>query len=154
MYTAPNMITTERLVLRRKAVFAWAASCGEVCRIWATCDVENTASTRVLAKLGMVREGILRRWAIRPTWPLVFLEMPWCTRGYVRPNPGHDSTVIGVDKAQASVIRLGKPIRLLFPKLRWGFSDHDALVTPSIACGNRRASSARCAALSSACRRE
>jgi RimJ/RimL family protein N-acetyltransferase len=28
--------------------------------------MENTASTRVLAKLGMVREGILRRWAIRP----------------------------------------------------------------------------------------
>ena len=49
-----------------KAVFAWAASRDEVCRIWATCDVENTVSTRVLAKLGMVREGVLRRWAIRP----------------------------------------------------------------------------------------
>jgi len=49
-----------------KAVFAWAASCDEVCRIWATCDVENTASTRVLAKLGMVQEGLLRRGAIRP----------------------------------------------------------------------------------------
>jgi ribosomal-protein-alanine N-acetyltransferase len=49
-----------------KAAFAWAASCDEVYRIWATCDVENTASVRVLAKLGMAREGILRRWAIRP----------------------------------------------------------------------------------------
>jgi RimJ/RimL family protein N-acetyltransferase len=49
-----------------KAVFAWAASCEGVCRIWATCDIENTGSTRVLAKLGMVREGILRRWAFRP----------------------------------------------------------------------------------------
>ena len=49
-----------------KAVFAWAVSCDEVCRIWATCDIDNAASTRVLAKLGMVREGILRRGAIRP----------------------------------------------------------------------------------------
>jgi RimJ/RimL family protein N-acetyltransferase len=49
-----------------KAVFAWAAGCDEVWRIWATCDVDNTASTRVLAKLGMVREGVLRRVAIRP----------------------------------------------------------------------------------------
>jgi ribosomal-protein-alanine N-acetyltransferase len=49
-----------------KAVFAWAASCDQVYRIWATCDVENTASTRVLAKLGMLREGVLRRAAIRP----------------------------------------------------------------------------------------
>ena len=49
-----------------KAVFAWAVSCNEIYRIWATCDVDNTASTRVLAKLGMVREGVLRRWAFRP----------------------------------------------------------------------------------------
>jgi len=48
------------------AVFAWAAGCEDLCRIWATCDVENTLSVRVLEKLGMVREGVLRRWAIRP----------------------------------------------------------------------------------------
>jgi ribosomal-protein-alanine N-acetyltransferase len=29
-------------------------------RIWATCDVENHASARVLEKLGMRREGLLR----------------------------------------------------------------------------------------------
>jgi RimJ/RimL family protein N-acetyltransferase len=49
-----------------KAVFEWAASVEGVYRIWATCDVENAASVRVLEKLGMSREGILRRWAIRP----------------------------------------------------------------------------------------
>nr|MBO2508612.1 GNAT family N-acetyltransferase [Bacillota bacterium] len=30
-------------------------------RIWATCDVENRASARVLEKIGMQREGRLRR---------------------------------------------------------------------------------------------
>jgi ribosomal-protein-alanine N-acetyltransferase len=48
------------------AVFEWAADLEGVHRVWATCDVENTASARVLEKIGMSREGILRRWAIRP----------------------------------------------------------------------------------------
>ena len=34
-------------------------------RIWATCDVANKASARVLAKSGMNREGILKKWMIR-----------------------------------------------------------------------------------------
>ena len=49
-----------------QAVFAWAVSCEDVFRIWATCDVDNVASVRVLEKIGMSREGVLRRWAIRP----------------------------------------------------------------------------------------
>jgi RimJ/RimL family protein N-acetyltransferase len=49
-----------------RAVVAWAADLPEVHRVWAVCDVENAASARVLEKLGMSREGILRRWIIHP----------------------------------------------------------------------------------------
>lgn len=49
-----------------RAVFEWAASLEGVVRVWATCDVENLASVRVLEKIGMSREGVLRRWAVRP----------------------------------------------------------------------------------------
>lgn len=37
-----------------------------VYRVWAVCDVENQASARVLEKVGMQREGILRRWSVHP----------------------------------------------------------------------------------------
>jgi RimJ/RimL family protein N-acetyltransferase len=49
-----------------KAVLEWAASLEGVYRIWATCDIDNATSVRVLEKIGMTREGVLRRWAIRP----------------------------------------------------------------------------------------
>jgi [ribosomal protein S5]-alanine N-acetyltransferase len=52
-----------------RAVLEWARARKGVYRVWATCDVENTASARVLEKLGMSREGVLRRWAIRPNLP-------------------------------------------------------------------------------------
>jgi len=52
-----------------KSVLQWAATLEGVHRIWATCDVENTASARVLEKIGMSREGVLRRWAHRPNLP-------------------------------------------------------------------------------------
>jgi len=43
------------------------ALCDErLSRIWATCDVENRASARVLEKAGMVVEGRLRRHAVHP----------------------------------------------------------------------------------------
>lgn len=48
------------------AVLRWASSLDSVFRVWATCDVENAASARVLEKIGMSSEGVLRRWAIRP----------------------------------------------------------------------------------------
>lgn len=35
-------------------------------RVWATTDVENGASARVMEKAGMQREGKLRRYAVRP----------------------------------------------------------------------------------------
>jgi len=37
-----------------------------VYRVWAVCDVENHASARVLEKIGMTREGVLRRWIVHP----------------------------------------------------------------------------------------
>jgi [ribosomal protein S5]-alanine N-acetyltransferase len=33
---------------------------------WATCDSDNLASARVLEKIGLMREGVLRRHTIRP----------------------------------------------------------------------------------------
>lgn len=47
-------------------VVDWALNQPGVYRVWAVCDVENTASARVLEKAGFQREGILRRWLIHP----------------------------------------------------------------------------------------
>ncbi len=49
-----------------KAVVSWLANLAPIARVWATCDVDNKASARVLEKLGLSCEGILRAWAIRP----------------------------------------------------------------------------------------
>ena len=49
-----------------KAVIAWALQQAHIFRVWATCDVENLASARVLEKAGMHREGILRRYILHP----------------------------------------------------------------------------------------
>lgn len=49
-----------------RAVVAWAEQLDSVHRIWATCDSENLASARVLEKVGLSREGTLRRAVIRP----------------------------------------------------------------------------------------
>jgi len=49
-----------------KSVVDWLFSLDFIQRVWATCDTENVASARVLEKVGLEREGILRRWAVRP----------------------------------------------------------------------------------------
>ena len=49
-----------------RVVVDWLFSMPSIWRVWATCDTENLASARVLEKIGLEREGILRRWAIRP----------------------------------------------------------------------------------------
>ena len=49
-----------------QAVIEWAISQENIFRVWATCDIENTASARVVEKAGMQREGILRRYIIHP----------------------------------------------------------------------------------------
>jgi RimJ/RimL family protein N-acetyltransferase len=45
----------------------WALSEPTIFRVWAHCDIENLASVRVLQKSGMSKEGILRRFSIRPS---------------------------------------------------------------------------------------
>jgi RimJ/RimL family protein N-acetyltransferase len=49
-----------------KSVLEWAMLQENIYRVWATCDVENLASARVLEKAGMQREGILRRYIVHP----------------------------------------------------------------------------------------
>ena len=49
-----------------KTIVDWAMAQENIYRIWATCDIENIASARVLEKAGMQREGILRRYMIHP----------------------------------------------------------------------------------------
>jgi RimJ/RimL family protein N-acetyltransferase len=47
-------------------VAGWAMRQDAIWRIGDVCDVENLASTRVMEKAGLIREGILRRWIIHP----------------------------------------------------------------------------------------
>jgi len=49
-----------------KAIIAWALKQKEIHRVWAVCDVDNQASARVMEKVGMQREGILKRWSLHP----------------------------------------------------------------------------------------
>lgn len=49
-----------------QAIVQWALDQPEVYRVWTVCDVENHASARVLEKVGLVREGTLKRWGIHP----------------------------------------------------------------------------------------
>lgn len=49
-----------------RPVVGWALAQPEVYRVWAVCDVENAASARVLEKVGMRREGLLRRNIMHP----------------------------------------------------------------------------------------
>jgi RimJ/RimL family protein N-acetyltransferase len=48
------------------AVAHWVLAQPEVHRVWAVCDIDNRASARVLEKVGMKREGQLRRWTVHP----------------------------------------------------------------------------------------
>jgi RimJ/RimL family protein N-acetyltransferase len=49
-----------------RAVMDWALAQPEIHRVWAVCDVENHRSARVLERVGMEREGVLRRWLVHP----------------------------------------------------------------------------------------
>ena len=49
-----------------RALMDFAFEIPEISRVWALCDTENQAPQRILAKIGMTREGILRSWAIHP----------------------------------------------------------------------------------------
>ena len=47
-------------------IVQWALRHQEIHRVWATCDVDNVASARLLERVGMQREGVLRRWIVHP----------------------------------------------------------------------------------------
>jgi RimJ/RimL family protein N-acetyltransferase len=49
-----------------RSVIQWALAEPGIFRVWATCDVENIASAGVLQRVGMQREGVLRRWLVHP----------------------------------------------------------------------------------------
>jgi RimJ/RimL family protein N-acetyltransferase len=49
-----------------RVVVDWAMAQPEIYRVWAFCDVDNVTSARVMDKIGMQREGILRRWSVSP----------------------------------------------------------------------------------------
>ena len=49
-----------------QAIVDWALGQPRIFRIWTVCDIDNAASVRVLEKLGMRREGTLKRWSIHP----------------------------------------------------------------------------------------
>jgi ribosomal-protein-alanine N-acetyltransferase len=49
-----------------RAVMEWLLSIPSIHEIWATCDTENLASRRVLEKLGLIRQAVLRNWIVRP----------------------------------------------------------------------------------------
>jgi RimJ/RimL family protein N-acetyltransferase len=44
----------------------WALNQDDVFRVSAFCDLENRASARVLEKIGMQKEGVLRRHTLHP----------------------------------------------------------------------------------------
>ena len=48
------------------AVLAWLKSLEAIKRIYATCDVDNVASARVLEKLGLSQMARLPQYAVRP----------------------------------------------------------------------------------------
>ena len=49
-----------------KHLVDWSLAQPEIFRAEALCDIDNPASTRVMEKAGMIREGILRRWIVHP----------------------------------------------------------------------------------------
>jgi len=49
-----------------RAIIEWAFQQSTIYRVYATTDVENIASQRVLEKVGMQREGLLRKYIIHP----------------------------------------------------------------------------------------
>lgn len=49
-----------------RPVVEWALGQPSIYRVWALCDIENKASARVLEKVGMRCEGVLRRNTMHP----------------------------------------------------------------------------------------
>jgi RimJ/RimL family protein N-acetyltransferase len=60
-----------------RAVVEWTIAQPDVHRVWAVAHLENVASQRVLEKVGMAREGVLRRWLSAPSQGKVPRDV-WC----------------------------------------------------------------------------
>jgi RimJ/RimL family protein N-acetyltransferase len=58
----------------------WSLAQPEIHRAWAYCDPENPASEGVMLKAGMQREGILRRYAVRPAFGSVPRDSIVCSK--------------------------------------------------------------------------
>ncbi|MBE0549463.1 MAG: GNAT family N-acetyltransferase [Rubrivivax sp.] len=63
-------------------VVSWLKAQPEILRIWATADAENIRSHKVLERLGLQREGVLRMATYRPNiggQPRDTVVYAWCT---------------------------------------------------------------------------
>jgi ribosomal-protein-alanine N-acetyltransferase len=69
-----------------RAVVEWALDQPAIYRVWAVTDVDNVGSARVLEKVGMDREGLLRSWLIHPSLSAEPRDC-WCY-ARVRPRTG------------------------------------------------------------------
>jgi ribosomal-protein-alanine N-acetyltransferase len=49
-----------------RSIVNWSLKQERIYRVWAVCDVDNAASARVLEKVGMQREGVLRSLLFHP----------------------------------------------------------------------------------------
>jgi [ribosomal protein S5]-alanine N-acetyltransferase len=47
-------------------LMSWAWAQPRIYRLWAFCDVDNPASARVMEKVGMTKEAVLKRWHMAP----------------------------------------------------------------------------------------
>src|SRR5437667_8436856 len=69
-WTPPRSVAdTKEQGLMGEAVTAmveWALAQPMIYRVWAICDVDNVASARLFERVGMEREGVLRRWLVHP----------------------------------------------------------------------------------------
>ena len=57
-----NGYTTEAL----RPIVQWAIQQPQIFRVWGVCDIQNTASARVMEKSGLEKEGLLRKWIMHP----------------------------------------------------------------------------------------
>ncbi len=48
------------------SVVNWVNAQSGITRLWATCDVDNPASARVLEKAGLERKGVLKKYVVHP----------------------------------------------------------------------------------------
>ena len=68
-----------------RALLDHARGIAELHRVWAVCDVDNLGSARVMEKIGMAREGLLRRWVVHPNIGTTLRDA--LCYSWIRPSP-------------------------------------------------------------------